>query len=238
MRNIRLTVFALPLLLLSAGSVSRALPSDGRLSFIGQIPGLSHMASETTGKKDEVVYSVTGDPKAIVSKVRQGLVERGWKIKETGEVAAGGVTSGDTLEATREGQRVEIMLSDVMGVKTLAVDLFAGSGAAASLGSSSVSAGGGTVRTGGAIVVNDNSVKTTYDCGGCVLTMNGNKGDVTLDGSATAITLNGDDNKVSVKGSITAVTFNGDGNTVLWSSDKGPAIVDNGEKNGARRATP
>lgn len=120
----RMAVLAIALVFcsgISAVALAAGQDLEKKLGWISGLAGLSLVASEVEGRKYEAVYSVSGDPAGIMSRIREGLTERGWKIDEVGDAAVDDDTAL-TIEATAGNAFVEIALTEVGGGKTLAVN--------------------------------------------------------------------------------------------------------------------
>jgi ABC-type glutathione transport system ATPase component len=105
---------------LSVPATGMAVDLSTELAWIGEVAGLSLITREVEDGEYEAVYGVAGDTKSIIAMISKGLVDRGWKILETGKVTTDEVETR-TLEAARGEAKVEIVLGDVGSQKALTV---------------------------------------------------------------------------------------------------------------------
>jgi len=214
-----------------AGGVAAAA-SDTDVAWIGKLPGLSMQTSRTTSSDGfKAIYTLSADADATMDSVRSGLTQRGWTIRKSADVPAGGVEVR-TLTADKDGARVKVSLTNALGMGTLTVSLRGGT--AGSSGSSSRSSGdlediirgtvegGAAATTGAGLMVVGNAVTETHDCNDGDVSVSGNSSGITLRGACRTVRVAGNANTVTIQGTVQAIHAVGRANTVIWSAAKNP----------------
>lgn len=206
--------------------VARAsVPAD--LEWLGSLPGVSLSVNSHDDEGDKLVYVVTGDPEAVMSRIRSTLQKKGWAIGQNTSAAVGPVAAYD-LYATRVGKTLHFALATGTLVVTLGSS--SGSGAEVHVQATDQDTGHG----GGNVVVNANNVRARYNCGGHSVVVNGNNNQLTLGGQGRNLVLNGNNNAITVQDGVGRITLNGNNNVVHLSETARkprPAITDNGSGN-------
>jgi Protein of unknown function (DUF3060) len=225
---------ALAAAVLAAGPAA----ADTDLSWVGRLAGLSLQTSKTTSAEGfKAIYTMSGGADATLDSVRAGLAERGWTIRKAADVPAGSVEVR-TLTADKDGARVTIAVTDVMGAGTLTVSLRGGAAGGSpsatpsegtvgaivrgALEGEETASTGAVVSAGASLVVAGNAVTQTHDCGARDVSVTASRSGITLRGTCRTVKVAGNSNTVTIDATVQAIHAVGRANTVTWSAKKNP----------------
>lgn len=240
-------VYGLLLLAAVAAAPLFAGSLKSEVAWISELEGVTLSVSSEKSAHLENVYTITGSASGILTSIKVGLQERGWKLKAVGTASTATETMTG-IEATKGGMELDLAVQSLGPLTSIALDLKGVSGSSATSSTSTTTATStkstvtaeksvstaNAIKAGATLVINGNGQFKTYDCSGTVVILNGNENTITLLGTCSTLTVNGNGNRISVKAQIGDVVINGSSTTMKWWSDKNPTaprVTDNGNDN-------
>jgi hypothetical protein len=154
---------------LLAVSVSLAAAPSTDISWIGRLPGITNAVQSQDGDAIKVVYQFSGDTERMLQRITTGLEDRDWSIKKGG-LAALGVTSLQTITATKGRAKLTLAVADEGATRVVIAHLYNGTtDPPATVGERRRSGDSVSVDSSGRVVVRDADGDTVTSSGGRVV---------------------------------------------------------------------
>ncbi|MBI3184071.1 MAG: DUF3060 domain-containing protein [Myxococcales bacterium] len=216
-----------------AAAKLQVLGNDNRVLWergaAGKQPAIANLGNRNTVQqgaapaKGAAVAPPPGEPAGAAVGVGAG---DGESVTVSGDKRGG----KKTVTVNAGGVSVEVRKSEDSSGKKVVV--LGGGVHAASAGG-----GAGAVISASGIAINQDGLRSTYDCGGANVAINGDHNALTFTGACRNVAVNGDQNSIAIE-TAAAIAVHGDGNQITWKrGTKGdPSVSMRGDGNDVHRA--